>query len=159
MAKRKSQGAGSTKTRRWNSRIHIFLAIGFLLLVFVPMFNKTPSSEVKQLATEAAVKFLYLVDNQEYDQSWAVSSGHMQAAVKKDEWNGQIAEIRGGVGAIVKRSRDDVTYLSGVGDMPEGEYVVITFVSEFKERKRVTESVTLVLDEKEGWLVAGYFLK
>ena len=156
MAKRK---ASSSKLTKWNSRIHYFLIAGFLLLILIPMINKTPSEEVSVQSTDAAVKFLYLVDNLEYAQSWEISSGHMQKALAKEDWSKKIAEMRDIVGPLVKRSRDDVTYLDTPADMPEGEYVVITFVSEFKNRNRVTESVTLYHGKNSQWQVAGYFLK
>ncbi len=161
MAKRKAQkaGAGQAKTRRWNSRIHIFLAIGFVLLIFIPMLNKTPSEEVTIKSTDAAIRFLYLVDNGEYVKSWEASSKHMKAAVTGEEWNRQIAEIRDKVGAIVERHRDEVSYLEGAGDLPEGEYVVITFNSVFKLRQLAKETVTLSLAKDGEWQVAGYFLK
>ncbi len=160
MAKRKSRnkGSGQGQARRWSSRIHIVLAIGFLLLILLPMINKTPSEEVAVKATDAAVRFLYLVDNGDYAKSWETSSKHMKAAVTGEEWNRQIAEIRDKVGAIVERSRDDVSYLEGAGDLPEGEYVVITFDSSFKQRPAATETVTLAREENGEWLVAGYFL-
>jgi hypothetical protein len=40
-----------------------------------------------------------------------------------------------------------------------GEYVVMTFVSRFELRDRVTETVTLMLGDNNQWQVAGYFLR
>ncbi len=153
------QRASKKSVKKWNTRIHYFLIAGFLLLILVPMINKTPREEVVVRSTDAAVRFLYLVDNREYDQSWEVSSRHMQQTISREEWGTKIAEIREAVGPIVERRKDDVTYMEAPADLPEGEYVVITFVSEFSQRKRVTESVTLYLEKGDDWKVAGYFLK
>ena len=161
MAKRRGNksGGNQAQSKRWNSRIHIFLAIGFVLLITIPWLNKTPSEEVSIKASDAAVKFLYLVDNGEYVRSWETSSKHMKAAVTGEEWKQQITEIRDKVGAIVERHRDEVSYLEGAGDLPEGEYVVITYNSVFKKRQLVKETVTLALAKNGEWQVAGYFLK
>ena len=160
MAKRRAQkaGAGQAQTRRWNSRIHIFLAIGFVLLIAIPMLNKTPSEEVSVKSTDAAIKFLYLVDNGEYVKSWETSSKHMKAAVTGEEWTNKIKKERDTLGAIVERHRDKVTYYKGAADLPEGEYVVITFNSVFKKRQLVKETVTLSLAKDNEWRVAGYSL-
>lgn len=156
MAKKKVQ---SGKVKKWNSRIHYFLIAAFLLLVFVPMINKTPSKETEQKATDAAVRFLYLVDHGDYDESWQIASVHLQKTLPQDEWREKIAQIRGAVGPAIERSRDDITFMEASGDLPEGEYVVITFVSKFQNRSRVTESVTLYHGENGQWKVAGYYLK
>ena len=43
--------------------------------------------------------------------------------------------------------------------MPEGEYVVMTFISQFELRERVIETITLMLNSEEQWKVVGYFLR
>lgn len=150
----------SKKQPYWkNSRIHMLLVLMTLALIFIPALNKTPDEETSIKATDAAVKFLYLVDNGKYMQSWEVSSEHLQKTLPQGKWSEQLAEIRGAVGTIVERVKDDVTYLEAAGDMPDGEYVVIRFNSKFSDKAYVLESVTLHLGAGNEWRVGGYFLK
>jgi len=150
----------SKKQPYWkNSRIHLLLGLMTLALIIIPAMNKTPDEDTSIKATDAAVKFLYLVDSGKYVQSWEVSSDHLQRTLPQEQWSEQLAEIRGTVGTIVERVKDEVTYLEGDGDMPAGEYVVIRFNSKFSDKEYVLESVTLHLGAGKEWRVAGYFLK
>ena len=141
-----------------NSRIHLLLVLMTLALIIIPAMNKTPDEETSVKSTDAAVKFLYLIDNKEYAQSWEVSSAHLKKTVNKDDWVEKLAQIRDAAGTVVERVKDDVTYLEAAGDLPQGEYVVIRFNSKFSKKPRVIESVTLFLGDKDQWRVAGYFL-
>lgn len=142
-----------------NPRIHILLALLTLALIFIPAMNKTPDEETSIRATDAAVKFLYLIDNGEYGQSWEVASAHLQETISKEEWEKKLEEVRGAIGSVTERVKDDVTYLEAAGDMPEGEYVVIRFNTSFSERKFMIENVTLHLAAGSEWRVGGYFFK
>jgi hypothetical protein len=142
-----------------NPRIHLLLVLMTLGLIFIPAMNKTPDEETSIKATDAAVKFLYLVDNGEYGQSWEVASTHLQETIGKQEWEEKLEAIRGAIGTVAERVKDDVTYLEAAGDMPEGEYVVILFNTNFSEREFVVENVTLHLATDGAWRVGGYFLK
>ena len=55
----------SKKEPYWkNSRIHLLLVLMTAALIVIPAMNKTPDEEISVKATDAAVKFLYLVDNE-----------------------------------------------------------------------------------------------
>jgi len=140
-----------------NSRIHLVLIVMTLVLILVPALNKTPDKETTVKATDAAVKFLYLVDNQEYAQSWEIASDHLKTTIGKEEWVEKLAQVRGALGTVSERVKDDITYLKATGDLPAGEYVVIRFNTNFNARRSAVETVTLHLDAEGEWRVAGYF--
>ena len=62
------------------------------------------------------------------------------------------------MGPVVERVHHDITYTDSASDVPEGEYVVMTFISRFALKERVIEKLTLMLGENNQWEVVGYFL-
>jgi len=140
-----------------NSRIHLVLIVMTLVLILVPALNKTPDKETAVKATDAAVKFLYLVDNREYAQSWEIASDHLKTTIGKEEWIEKLAQVRGSLGPVSERVKDDITYQKATGDLPAGEYVIIRFNTIFNTRQSAIETVTLHLDGAGEWRVAGYF--
>ena len=71
----------------------------------------------------------------------------------------KITQIRTFLGPIVERIHQTITYTDSAIDVPPGEYVVMTFVSKFELRERVTETITLLLGDDDEWEVVGYFLR
>jgi len=142
-----------------NARIHIFLLISSLLLIIVPVMNKTPSQHDAEKSVLAAAQFLFLVDTEEYARSWEVASDKLKKMLSQEAWNEKIAEIRSFLGPIVERVHHDISYTDSASDVPAGEYVVMTFISRFEFRERVIETITLMLDGNDQWQVVGYFLR
>jgi len=142
-----------------NARIHLFLLFSSLLLIVIPVLNKTPSQQVAQDSVLAAHQFLFLVDTEEYARSWEVASDNLKRMLTQEAWNERIAEIRSFLGPIVERIQHDLSYTNSASDVPEGEYVVMTFISRFELRERVIETITLMLGSDNQWQVAGYFLR
>jgi hypothetical protein len=141
-----------------NTRIHLFLITMSLLLIIVPYLNKTPSRSVAEESVFAAAQFLFLVDTEEYARSWEESSATLQALLTKDAWDTQISELRSFLGPIIERVHQNTSYTDSASDAPPGEYVIMTFISKFELRERVTETITLMLGDNDQWRVVGYFI-
>jgi hypothetical protein len=141
-----------------NTRIHLFLLVSSLLLIIVPVLNKTPTHQVSEKSVLAAAEFLFLVDTEEYAKSWEVSSQVLKGMLTKEAWSEKITEIRSFLGPVVERIQQNVAYTDSASDVPAGEYVVMTFMSKFELRDRVTETITLMLGDDDQWQVVGYFL-
>jgi hypothetical protein len=139
--------------------VHLFIFFVSLLLILIPLFNKTPSTEVSEKSLYAAAEFLFLVDTEEYTQSWEVASDALKGILSRDAWNKEIEEIRSFIGPVVERVQHKVTYTDSAPDVPPGEYVVMTFVSRFEFKEKVVETLTLMLNDQNEWRVAGYFLR
>jgi hypothetical protein len=143
----------------WQVRIHLFLFVASLLWILVPAINKSPSKIVAQQASLAAAEFLYLVDTEEYAESWEVTSAALKDMLSQDSWNDRITELREVLGPVIERLLQDVSYTDSASDVPKGEYVVMTFVSKFELREKVVEKLTLMLGDDATWRVAGYFMR
>ena len=142
----------------WQVRIHLFLFFASILWIVVPAVNKTPSQIVTQQSVVAASEFLYLVDTEEYTKSWEVTSDTLKNMLSQDVWNDKIAQLRSFLGPIVERIQQDISYTDSASDVPEGEYVIMTFISSFEFRERVVEKLTLMLGDNDRWQVVGYHL-
>ncbi len=142
-----------------NARIHLLLITTSLLLIIVPVLNKTPTQQVTEKSVLAATQFLFLVDTEEYARSWEVTSENLKTILTQEAWKEQIAKIRSFLGPIVERIHHDISYTDSAIGVPAGEYVVMTFISRFELRERVIETITLMLDSNNQWHVAGYFLR
>ena len=147
-----------TQTLSRNAPIHLFLAVTSFLLIIVPVMNKTPSYQVSEKTVHAASQFLFLVDTEEYAKSWEVSSATLKKMLTKETWRERITKIRTSLGQIVERYQHKITYTDTAGDVSSGKYVIVTFLSKFELRERVTETITLVLDDDDQWQVVGYFI-
>lgn len=142
-----------------NTRIHLFLLVSSLLLIIVPVLNKTPTHQVSEKSVLAAAEFLFLVDTEEYARSWEVSSQVLKGMLTKEAWSEKITEIRSFLGPVVERIQQNIAYTDSASNVPAGEYVVMTFMSKFELRERVTETITLMLGDDDQWQVVGYFLR
>ena len=142
-----------------NAQIHLCLLFTSLLLIVMPVLNKTPSQQITDMSVLAAAEFLFLVDTEEYAESWEVSSAALQAMLTQQAWSEKISELRSFLGPVVERAHQNIAYTDDAIDVPSGEYVVMTFVSKFELRERVTETITLLLGDDNRWQVAGYFLR
>ena len=142
-----------------HAQIHLCLLFTSLLLIVMPVLNKTPSQHVAEKSVLAAAEFLFLVDTEEYAESWAVSSEVLQEMLSQQAWSEKISELRTFLGPIVERVQNNIAYTDAATDVPTGEYVVMTFVSKFELRERVTETITLLLGDDNRWQVVGYFLR
>jgi hypothetical protein len=139
--------------------IHLMLITTSLLLIIIPAINKTPSQQVAEKAMTAAANFLFLIDTEEYLKSWENASNALKNILPRDAWHDQITEIRQLLGPIIDRDHQDISYTRSSPDVPSGEYVVLTFLSQFRDRAFATETVTVKLGIDDIWRVAGYFVR
>lgn len=147
------------QTLSHHARIHLLLIFTSLLLIVVPVLNKIPSQHVAERSLSAAAHFLFLVDTEEYARSWEITSENLKKMLSQEAWNERISEIRSFLGPIVERAQHEISYTDSASDVPEGAYVVMTFVSKFELRDRVIETITLMLGDNNQWQVVGYFLR
>lgn len=148
-----------TLSKRSHLQLHLLLIFTSLLLLVVPVLNNTPTRQISESSLHAAAHFLFLVDTEEYAKSWEVSSQILQGMLTQKAWNEQITKIRTFLGPVVERIQQDIAYTDSAGDVPAGEYVIMTFISKFELREHVIETITLMLGDNNQWQVVGYFLR
>ena len=139
-------------------RIHVVLILACLVMILFPVLSERPDADKADAATAAAEKFLELIDNEQYKLSWQATSAPLRAKVSEEAWTEQLGKVRTRVGPIVERRQKKITYSTSAHEQPDGEYIVLTYDSQFKDVVGVTETITVMLDQ-DAWRVAGYFIQ
>ena len=133
----------------------LFVLIGLVLTA--ALFAGDPVKE--KAATEAAKKWLALVDEGKYAESWKASSEIFRGAITSEKWDQALQGIRKPLGKVVSRKALNAIYTTSVPGAPEGEYVTIQFETAFENKAGAVETITPMLEKDGGWRVAGYFIK
>jgi hypothetical protein len=113
----------------------------------------------EEAAVSAAQKWLSLVDEGKYKESWKEAAEYFRNAVKQDQWEQSLQAVRKPLGKILLRKVESKSYTTSLPGAPDGEYVVIQFETLFEKKKSAVETVTPMLDKDGKWRVSGYFIK
>ena len=106
----------------------------------------------------AAKEWLKIVDVGEYVESWQKSDAFFKSQLTQTEWSVALTGVRTPLGQVKSRSELVAKEYSSLPGVPDGEYLVIQFQTEFQNKKLATE--TLTLSKSSGdWLPVGYSIK
>ena len=141
-----------------NLRIHAVLIVACIFMILYPLYNQKPDSEKVEQAAPVAQKFLDMLDQGKYAESWQSSAQLMQGKIAQKEWVEKLTKARTLSGDMVARERKSASYSTEAQDSPDGEYILLTYESSFQKASEVTEYVTVALEEGR-WKVAGYFME
>ena len=141
------------KTKR-TITLCIILACSLLCVCMVMADQKA-----EELAAKAASKWLTLVDEGKYSESWDEAAQLFRGAVTKEQWKESVSSVRRPLGKLVSRTLKSKTYAASLPGAPDGEYVVIQYTASFENKKSATETVTPMLDKDGKWRVSGYYIK
>ena len=100
-------------------------------------------------------KWLALLDDQKYEESWDQSSSQFRDQVNKDQWVAVLKRAREPMGAKVSRATARVDFVKTLRGAPDGDYAIIHYTTSFQNKNDVTERVTLVKEDGK-WLAAAY---
>ena len=116
-------------------------------------------SEKERAAVSAAEKWLSMVDEGKYSESWQEAAEYLRNAIKQEQWNHSLRAVRKPLGKVVSRQMKSATYKTSLPGAPDGEYVVIQFDTSFEKKRAAIETVTPMMDQDGKWSVSGYYLK
>lgn len=116
------------------------------------------SSAATQSATTAAQAWLATVDDAKYEDSWSQGAAAFRAAVTGQQWNDAMRAVRAPLGAVNSRKLLAAQYTRKLPGAPEGEYVVVQYLTEFAART-ATETVTPMREADGSWKVSGYYIQ
>ncbi len=139
--------------------IHIALILAASFIVLVPYFKEGPDPIKVERATVAAMDFLQLVDAGDYETARKEGAALLKTRVTLNDWIAKLAGVQSRLGPIIKREQVEASYSTSAKDSPDGEYVMLTYTSNFKQKVGVSETIIVMLDKNRGWRVAGYFFK
>ena len=108
--------------------------------------------------TTSSTDWLNIVDNGDYAQSWQQADAFFQKNVTEDLWVSKLKEVRTPLGEVESREQANRKTFTALPQLPEGEYVLLQFNTDFENRPESTESVTLKKSDGQ-WQVIGYFIQ
>ena len=102
----------------------------------------------------AGQKWLTLLDDQNYRESWNQASSMFRSAVTQERWIAALTRSREPLGGVVSRTRSRLEFSKSLRGAPEGDYAILHFTTSFTS-KSVTERLTLVKEDGR-WQTAAY---
>jgi len=105
-----------------------------------------------------AEKWLGLVDNAKYRDSWKEASKPFRTQATAEEWERQVKGVREMLGALESRKHASSQATKTLPGAPDGDYIVMTFNAKFANKASAIETV-VVSKEGSSWRVAGYFVR
>ncbi|MEI7834977.1 MAG: DUF4019 domain-containing protein [Planctomycetota bacterium] len=118
-----------------------------------------PATRPSPAVTQAAEGWLGMVDQEQYDKGWEQAAGLLQRAIAKDKFAEAMRAARGPLGPVVGRKLLSAVPAASLPGAPDGEYVVIQYETEFKNKKQAIETITPMKDKDGAWRVSGYYIK
>ncbi len=122
-------------------------------------FSNDKSGMTAPPAASGALLWLGHLDADRFADSYAESSEMVKAATTNEQWRRMMVTYRQPLGAVISRRLkqiDEVTSLPGV---PDGEHRVMTFETEFDNKKHAMETVTFTKEKDQQWRASGYFVR
>ncbi|MDP6542529.1 MAG: DUF4019 domain-containing protein [Phycisphaerae bacterium] len=110
-------------------------------------------------AVAAAEKWLALLDEGKYAESWDESAGFFRKSVARTKWAATMKDLRTPLGKVKSRTKQEADYRTSLPGAPDGEYVVIMFKTTFANKAGAIETVTPVKGKDGKWRVSGYYIK
>ncbi len=136
------------------------LAAGFvILLILTVQIASAAEVAAEKAAVSAAERWLKLVDEGRYAESWKQTARFFKTGVKPESWEDAMRSVRQPLGNTVSRKIKSKQFTTMLPGAPDGEYVVIQFETAFVNKKSAVETVSPMRDKDGIWRVSGYYIK
>jgi len=143
-------------------RLWVLLSVVGILFVSLPQIAKGVMGDntgKEKAAVAVAEKWLTMVDEGKYAESWKEAAEYFKAVVKQEPWEQSLQAVRKPLGKLISRKVKSANYKTSLPGAPDGEYVVIEFETSFENKKTGIETVTPMMDKDGKWRVSGYYIK
>ncbi|MGA9332666.1 MAG: DUF4019 domain-containing protein, partial [Rudaea sp.] len=110
-------------------------------------------------AKASATRWLRLVDAGKYRESWQQAASFFQSSVSETSWQNAVEKVRAPLGKVNHRTFKSAVFTHTLPGVPDGNYVVIQFATEFEHKASATETLTPMQEKDGSWRVSGYFVR
>jgi hypothetical protein len=110
-------------------------------------------------AQEAAAAWLQLTDTAQYGASWDAAAAIFKASMPRAAWEAALKSVRPGLGAVRSRQLKSATFTRTLPGVPDGQYVVIQYLTRFEHKADALETITPMREPDGSWKVSGYFIR
>lgn len=146
--------SNNVESFKMHVKVIIMKTLFFILSLCVSFWvsaNEMPPSDT-------AKQWLESVDAGKYAKSWEVSDTFFKSQLTSNKWDSTLKAVRVPLGNIISRTQTNSSQHNSLPGVPDGEYLVIEYKTEFEHKKSSTE--TLTLSKSSGqWRPIGYFIK
>ena len=139
--------------------INRFMCVAIVGVMLGAVICTAAESEKEKAPVTGAEKWLVIVDEEKYGESWKEAAELFRNAVKQEQWGQTIQTVRKPLGKMVSRKVKSASYRTSMPGAPDGEYFIIEFETTFENKKSAIETVTPMLEKDGKWRVSGYFVK
>ena len=130
-----------------------------IVILLVAGISSATNTEKEKAAVIVAEKWLSMVDQGNYAESWKEAAALFRNAVKQQHWEQSLQAVRKPLGKLVSRKVNKKTYKTSLPGAPDGEYVVIEFETSFENKRTAFETLTPMREKDGKWRVSGYYIK
>lgn len=127
----------------------------FLLMTCLWVCFFATADETNPILT--ARSWLTLVDNAEYIKSWEQTDPLFKAKTPQTKWLKALDYARVPLGRVMSRTYFSTSEYSSLSGLPDGEYLVIKFKTEFINQDSAMETISLSKNNGQ-WQPLGYFI-
>ena len=114
-----------------------------------------PAPDAEEEASTSGQKWLALLDDQKYEESWKQAGSLFRSEVTQEQWIASLERFRNPLGSMISRASSRIDFAKTLRGAPDGDYAIIHFTTSFKNKNDVTERLTL-MKEDGRWQVAAY---
>ena len=133
--------------------------IGLLLVVLTFVGITAAADDNLNAATDAAQKWLALVDAGSYGESWDQASSLFKEKLTMVQWQQALTQVRTPLGKLESRQFKAAQYKTELPQAPPGKYMVLQYRTKFANGGPMIETITPMLDKDGTWRVSGYYIK
>lgn len=133
-------------------------------IIFVrPVAAEPSETDEKAAAVAAMEKWMKLIDEGNYAQSWKEASAAFQKALTEEQWAAASRAVREPLGRCKDRTLASVLIQNEIpapgGEMLKGTFAIAQFKSSFENLFQAVETVTFEREKDGEWRASGYFIK
>lgn len=107
----------------------------------------------------AKLAWLALMDAGDHSGTWSSAASAFKGALTAAQWRQAVQGARTPMGAVQHRREKATSFTRSLPGAPEGQYAVVQFDTDFINKTKVVETLTLVLEADGVWRVTGYFVR
>jgi hypothetical protein len=108
---------------------------------------------------KASEEWLKMLDRGQLGPAWDASAKTLKSSVTRNDWIRGIGDARKPFGKVASRKAEKFARAHQLPGLPEGDYALLLFDTQFANGKKAQEHVTWTFEKGEVWRVAGYFIK
>jgi hypothetical protein len=126
-------------------------------LAWIPAWADAPADRAAEVtaATEQATHWLDALDVGRYAEGWNGLATVMKQGRSLEDWTADVSGPREQLGKPVIRTLQHAEFSTTVRGAPTGNYVTVSYLSQFSNAPPVLETILLTLEDGQ-WRIAGY---